>query len=107
MIIDVLLDRQLKELPSDALGKPFQCPGKNLLQDLGQIVFRFLRVQKTGIKPDCFFDVFAAALALIVRITVIDELLTLRRDPECKFFFSFYRFSVFTSCCSLEPLCFP
>ena len=49
----------------------------------------------------------AAALALIVRITVIDELLTLRRDPECKFFFSFYHFSVFTSCFSLEPLCFP
>ena len=79
MIIDVLLDRQLKELPSDALGKPFQCPGKNLLQDLGQIVFRFLRVQETGIKPNGFFDILAAALALIVCITIVNELPTLRR----------------------------
>ena len=89
MIVDVLLDRKLKELPSNALGKPFQRPGKNLLQDLWQVVFRFFRVQKTGIKPDCFFDVFAAALALIVCITVIDKPLTLRRDPECKFSFPF------------------
>ena len=81
MIVDVLLDRQLKELPSDALGKPFQCPGKNLLQDLGQIVFRFLRVQETGIKPNGFFDILAAALALIVCITIVNELPTLRRQP--------------------------
>ena len=86
MIVDVLLDRKLKELPSNALGKPFQRPGKNLLQDLWQVVFRFFRVQKTGIKPDCFFDVFAAALALIVCITIVNELSALRCQPEREFF---------------------
>ena len=97
MVVDILLNCQLEKLPSNALGKPFQRPGKNLLQDLWQVVFRFFRVQKTGIKSDCFFDVFAAALALIVCITIVNELSALRCQPEREFFFSFYHFSVFTS----------
>ena len=106
MIIDVLLDRKLKELPSDALGKDAERSFEHLIQNAWKICSGVCRMQKACVKPDRFFDKLAPTLTLVAAIARLHDLPTFRRQPEREFVLSDYHARSITSFFVGTPLFF-